>query len=574
MDADSWGPCNFFLFLLFSCKTISTSDLTIAGLVITTVLDPSFLPFQSHTTTSRTETGETARCSMLPKSAETVQTVVDIDVLVTASQSMPTSEDRPALTSNIKLSQPPQPSPPFVVESSATIVLNILRLGMPLNASQVAQYSIILVMMTYVGRFGVAALGGATLGMSLLNATGYAFGAGLCGALETLLSHSFGHNPKSHLFGTHAQRMILLLLCVSVPLGLLMANIDEIMRYFGQAEEVIYYTTMFSRISIFGLVPYMLLQVTQRYFAAQHLSTALTVSVVVAAALNPFLQYAMTTLFGYKGAAVSWVIIITGMNLGLVAYLIISKKYTNTWGGWDRDALRNWKPMITLAMPSLAMTFSEWAAMEINGLCSGFAPTKQLAAYSVTVQLAITLWTMPSGIYIAMAVLIGNKLGEGNRAAAKAYTYHGILVVFVISVVDMFVAVVVLGDIVPRLFTTDEEVIAMYMNPLRWVVAGWHIGDAFQSNMLGILRGLGMQHRGAIGASGLGLIGVPAGLLLFFVGKQPVWALLVGPAIGVYGFGIPIYLYTLRTIDWDNIPLRHEESLPAELLEEEMEVEG
>lgn len=64
------------------------------------------------------------------------------------------------------------------------MVKKFLLTGWPLTLSTLAQFSLNVVIISVVGKFvGLAELGGASLALGLVNATGFAFGAGLCGAL-------------------------------------------------------------------------------------------------------------------------------------------------------------------------------------------------------------------------------------------------------------------------------------------------------------------------------------------------------------------------------------------------------
>lgn len=452
-------------------------------------------------------------------------------------------------------------------ESIPRIVLNILTLGFPLNISQMAQLSILLVMMSSIGKFGTNALGGASLANGLMNATGYAIGAGLSGALETLLSHSFGHNPKSLLYGTHAQRMVLLLLVVALPLGFLIAHIGAILVRLGQPAEVVLYTADYALVGLWALIPFMLLEVLRRYYAAQHLSNSFTIAIVIGAVINIPLQQFLPAQLGFIGAPIAWLILLILIDTGLILYLLLTGLYKNTWGGWSRAALCHWGPMVRLAVPSLAMTLCEWTALEINTILAGFAPPHDLATFAITVQTAITMWTMPAGNYIAASVLVGNCVGERRPVLGRTYAITSLVVSFFISCFSTTV-VLLLGERLPRFFSENPLVIESFMK-WRWWVITFHFGDAFQSTMLGIFRGIGNQVAGAkvVGLS-FGVVGVPIGLVLFFSGLMDVQALWLGPLLGVYTVGCPLFWYYFTRTEWALLE-PHGTEVPKDIVEEE-----
>lgn len=459
--------------------------------------------------------------------------------------------------------------------SNREILKDILRLGLPMNISQLSGLSITTVTLMFAAKYGATALGGASLALGMMNATGYSFASGLCGALETLLSHSYGRNPTSKVYGLHAQRMCLLLLIVSIPLAFLLANIDVLLVSLGQSPLVVAYTARYCRITMFALPAMMMLELLRRYYAAQHLSTSLVMCIVGAALINPLLQWLCTseTLgLGYDGAPLAWSVLTCLMVLGLFLYLVGSGAYKSTWGGWSSDVFTHWGPMLKLAMPSLGMTFSEWAAMEINGLCSGFAPETDLAAFAIIVQAAIFMWNLPSGVYMASAVLIGNRIGEGSPLLARRYCMISILVVFAMALLNVFL-LIMLGPWFVSLFT-DDPVVTQVALSMRWYVVLFHPGDSFQSNMMGILRGMGMQRRGAIGITlSFGIVGVPFGIFLFLAVGMDVSSLWIGPAVGVYLVGLPIYVWTLLTVDWTKLEAHHGDDVPADIDDEETEID-
>lgn len=102
-------------------------------------------------------------------------------------------------------------------------------MSLPLGLAAVAQMSIGAVLVAMVGQMvGVVELGATSLAFGLINATAFSFAAGFSGALETVLSHSYGRDPTSKLYGVYAQRMLMLLLIISALLGPLIAFADTL----------------------------------------------------------------------------------------------------------------------------------------------------------------------------------------------------------------------------------------------------------------------------------------------------------------------------------------------------------
>lgn len=268
-----------------------------------------------------------------------------------------------------------------------TLVLEVLRRSFPLGLAAVAQISIETVLVAMVGKMvGDTELGATTLASGLLNATAFSFSAGFCGALETVLSHSFGRDPNSKLYGIYGQRMALMLLIIAALVGPIMTFSDSLLIAIGQNVDVAHYTGRFCRVALFSVYFVMLLEMMRRYFACQHLNTQLSVNLLAGAASFPFVLWTCIKLFGFAGAAIAWALLMFCMPASLLVYLFVTGKYKRTWGGWEPTALMNWGPLLKLALPSMAMMLSEWMSLEINLIIAGYASTNELAAFSIVYQ--------------------------------------------------------------------------------------------------------------------------------------------------------------------------------------------
>ncbi|KPA86417.1 hypothetical protein ABB37_00591 [Leptomonas pyrrhocoris] len=458
------------------------------------------------------------------------------------------------------------PPPPVTVSgfdssaSTAKLVSVVVVRSLPLGLAAVAQMSINVVLVAMTGRMvGEAALGATTLACGLLNATAFSFAAGFSGALETVLSHSYGRDPNSKLFGVYAQRMSLMLLVVSAFVGPILAFSDSFLIAIGQNVHVAHHTGQFCRVALFGVYSVMLLEMMRRYFACQHLNTQLSVNLIVGAVSFPFVLWVCLKLFGFHGAAIGWVILMACMPSSLFIYLYATGKYKKTWGGWDPAALANWRPLLRLAFPSMAMMMSEWMSLEINLIMAGFASTNDLAAFSIVYQCSGVVWSLTSGVFIESAVLIGNALGQGKPQFAKRCAFICLGSSMGFALVNIAV-LLLFHQYIPRLFTDSEEVYDTYHQLLPFFVV-YHFFDCIQSCMMGVLRGCGLQTLGAASiALVYSIVGVPVGAIVFFCTNVGIRALWMGPAFGVTVVGFPLYVFLFKFyIPWEKLENRENE---------------
>lgn len=461
--------------------------------------------------------------------------------------------------------------PDFV--STRDILKRIIVISLPLSFAQMAQFSISVFMFSVVGKLGVNELGGASIAYGLINATAFAFASGFCGALETVLSHTYGRDKKSKLYGIYTQRMFLMLMLIGLLLTPAILYMDRLLLRLGQDPVVVSFTGQFCRISVWGVFPAMLLELLRRYFACQHLNNPLSVNLIVSAAVFPLVLITLVHFFGFVGAPVSWCILMTFMSGGLLLYLHVTKLHKNTWGGWDDAAYRQWWPLLKLALPSMGMMFSEWIALDINNICSGFGTPEELAAFGITCEVSGLAWSFASGTFIAASVLVGNAIGREKPLLARRIAFCCLAVTIVIAIFNLTVTTLTKNHF-PYFFTNDEKVVKIVHSLLNYFMV-YHTFDIFQSCMMGILRGCGLQKIGAIVIAVVySIVGVPLGVFLFLKTNFGVEALWFGPAVGVTCIGFPCYMYLLlHRIPWASLR-PHEDGQELDVIEMEKDTHG
>lgn len=164
------------------------------------------------------------------------------------------------------------------------------------------------------------------------------------------------------------------------------------------------------------------------------------------------------------------------------------------WPGFTRKALTNWGPMVRLALPGLVMVMAEFFAFEILTLASARISSTHLAAQTILMNLCVCAYMLPFPLSIAASTRVANLIGAGLPEAAKTTarvtfvcgTVLGIFNMTVLSSLRMYI---------PRLFTNDEDVIAVASMILP-INAAFQLFDALAAQCNGVLRGLGKQEVG------------------------------------------------------------------------------
>ncbi|KAM7189700.1 MatE domain containing protein [Naviculisporaceae sp. PSN 640] len=412
------------------------------------------------------------------------------------------------------------------------------------------QYSLSIASILAVSNLGVLELGAVTLASMTANITFYAPIQGLATSLDTLCAQAYGSGHK-HLVGLYLQRMVYFLWLLIIPISIVWLNAERILSSMIPADSA-KLAASYLRIILLGTPGYAAFEAGKRFVQAQGLFSATTYVLLIAAPSNVAMNYLFVWKlgFGFQGAPMAVAITQTMLPFLLLLY-IWKVDGSQAWGGFNRAALRNWLPMIRLALPGCIMVVAEWFAFEILTLASGRIGVKTLAAQSILVTVTSTTFQIPFPLSVAgstrVANLIGAKLVDAAKTSAKVTIVFGVIVgLFNLTLVAS------LRYKIPRLLTHDEEVIELVATTLP-VCAIMQLFDGMAAVSHGLLRGLGRQEFGGI--ANLVCYYLVALPISFGVGFGAGWGLQglwVGVTFGLLIVSLVEYWYIWGS-DWDQI---------------------
>ena len=179
-------------------------------------------------------------------------------------------------------------------------------------------------------------------------------------ALDTFCGQSYGAR-QYNMLGTHAQRAIIVLMFMGVPLAFILAFTGQILISLGQNPEISSEAGLYAQWLIPGLFAYGLLQCVTRFLQTQNIVQILVVCSGLTLLLHIMLCWFLVQTFGlgHKGAALA-ISISYWFNVALLAiYVKISEAGRRSWTGWSMEALRleDVKGYMRLAIPSTFMTW-------------------------------------------------------------------------------------------------------------------------------------------------------------------------------------------------------------------------
>jgi len=392
----------------------------------------------------------------------------------------------------------------------------------PLILTFLLQYSLPVASIFTVGHIGKTELGAVSLASMTASITGYAVYQGLATSLDTLCAQAYG-SGRPHLVGLQLQRMLYFLLLITIPISLIWAFGTQILSLIVPEKETARLAGLYLKVLIFGAPGYAAFESGKRYVQAQGIFSATMYILLICAPLNAFLNWFMVWHlgWGFIGAPIAVSITENILPLLLFLYVRFIDGY-QCWGGFDRRALRNWMPMVKLALPGLIMVLAEFLAFEILTLSSSWLGPTELAAQSVLGSITGITFQIPFPMSVAastrIANLIGATLAVPAKTAAKVAVFASVLVgIFNLLLLSL------LREAIPRLFTPDEEVIDMVAKLLP-LCATFQVFDALAANCNGILRGLGRQEIGGyVGLFAYYIVGIPISFGTGF--GSPHWGL-------------------------------------------------
>ena len=425
------------------------------------------------------------------------------------------------------------------------------RYSLPLMATFLLQYSLTVASIFTVGHIGTAELGAVSLASMTANITGYAIYQGLATSLDTLCAQAYGSGRKK-LVGLQMQRMTYFLWAITLPIGVIWLLADRILDFLVPETAVADLAGLYLKVALAGAPGYAAFEAGKRFVQAQGLFSASLWVLLFCAPFNAFMNwfFVWRLKMGFVGAPLAVAITDNLLPLGLWIYVrFFSKRGMSCWNGFTKQALRNWGPMVKLALPGVIMIEAEVLAFEILTFASSYLGVTTLAAQSVLATLTSITFMIPFPLSIAASTRVANLIGATLADAAKLTTKVAFVGAVIIGIFNVTL-LSALRNHIPYLFTSDPEVIQITSDILP-LCAAFQLFDALAALCNGTLRGLGRQHFGGyVQLFCYYLIAMPISFGTAFGLGWGLWGLWTGVALALGLVALIEFIYLGRT-DWN-----------------------
>ncbi|NIK90377.1 MATE family multidrug resistance protein [Rhizomicrobium palustre] len=389
----------------------------------------------------------------------------------------------------------------FKTSPWVTEVRELMKLALPLIATQLAQMAILTTDVIMLGRLSKEALAGAALGNTVFYFA-WLFGLGPTAAISPMIAHILGAKPRDKAGVRAATRMgFWAIILLSVPLTAFLFFAKDVLILLQQKPELAEAASHFVQPLGFGMIFSLGFQVLRSYATALEKPNSALWVMLAAILFNAAADYAL--IFGHfgfpkLGLVGSGIASASSYAFSFFAMLVVVfltpklREYRIFRRFWRWD----WPKFIEvfrLGMPIGMTMLFEAALFNSSMLIMGTFSTAALAAHQVALNVPSLTFMVPLGIAMAATVRVGLFAGAEDRhgvrrAGLTALTIGGGFMIFTALFLALFPR-----QIAGLYFAADDranaDVLALAITYLR-IAAAFQVFDGVQVVASFALRGL------------------------------------------------------------------------------------
>ncbi|KAL3531608.1 hypothetical protein ACH5RR_005129 [Cinchona calisaya] len=447
------------------------------------------------------------------------------------------------------------------VKEVAEELFSLMKIAFPVALTTMLVYSKNIISMLFLGRMGKMELAGGSLAIGFANVTGFSVMKGLCMGMEPICCQAYGAKRLSVLSHTYI-KTFLLLFFTSIPITFLWLNVEPVLLRMGQDRVILKVAKAYLVYSIPELVAHAHITPLRSFLRTQGLNSAATVVATCSTILHLPITYLLVTHLNLrvKGLALSSVLYTLNMNIGLLLYLAFSKVAIKPWVGVTLfSILQGWRPLLSLALPSLFSVCLEWWWYEIILFMSGLLsnPEACVAAMGILIQTTGTIYVFPFALSLSISQRVGHELGAGRPARAKFAATVGVCVGLAYGILAFGLSVAV-RSVWGKLYTNEKQILGLIAGALP-ILGLAEVGNSSQTAACGALTGSARPKVGVrINLAAFYLVGIPCSAVFAFklkIGFRGLWLGLIASQAAC----LSLMVYTLMQTDWKHQAKRAEE---------------
>lgn len=406
-----------------------------------------------------------------------------------------------------------------------------LRLAAPVVLSQAGIILTQLVDTAMVGRVGTTALTGVSLGGTVFFFL-FIFCMGLSMGITPLVGEMYARGSHRET-GRYLQNSFVLYFiigCAAVGVQMLAVPFMHLMNPDPAvvAQAIPYYKYL-----VWSMFPFMMYATFKQFLEGVGNTKITMISVLSSNVINVIFNWLFIygnwgfPEMGAAGAGLATLIARLTCPVMMAIYFLSKERFRRYLKFFNPRAFK-WEYMrnlLRVGFPIAVQMLLEGAAFALTTIMMGWIGTVQMGANKIAMDISNFAFMMVQGIAAATTIRISHEYGRRNlpqlRQAARA-SYH-IGVAWNVFTAIVFIA---LREYIPRIFTSDPEVIRMASH-LMVFVAVFQVSDGLQVITVGILRGIqDVKSIMKIALLSYIVISLPLGYLLAFplrIGPGGLW---------------------------------------------------
>ncbi|HIW32802.1 MAG TPA: MATE family efflux transporter [Candidatus Paenibacillus intestinavium] len=406
---------------------------------------------------------------------------------------------------------------------------NLYKLAIPIALQSLIMAMLYMTDQIMVGQLGDVAIASVGIASKIFSVISVVL-AGLAAALSVYAAQFWGNKDT---------KSISQLLGLALAIGLSLSVLFSILVFFKPEMLLSLFTTdsqvteegfIFLKIVALSYVPTMLTMLYSAILRSTgHVKFPMYVSlctVIINIILNYFLIFGK---FGFPQLGLAGAAYATVISRIVECILIIGAvyRYRLPGGVAIKELIQVSKPLtkkFLVTMYPIVLTELVWVLGEaVYAIIYSRMGTTEMTAMTITFPLQGLMIGLLAGLGGAASVMVGNRLGAGDHATAREYAQKLVKIGILISI-GLGVLIAFLAPLYTRFFQISEEANQLSIYVI-WVFAAFIWVKV--ANMIiagGILQSGGdSKFVFIMESTATWLIGVPLGLLLSFVWKQPLF---------------------------------------------------
>ena len=406
-----------------------------------------------------------------------------------------------------------------------------LTLAVPVVFSQVGQLVVQFVDNAMVGRLGAVPLAGVAFAGNIFFFL-FIFGIGIAIGLTPLVGELYaqGRHRKS---ASYLQNSVILYLAIGIVICAVQFAVIPLFSHMGQPGEVIEAGIPYYKYLAWSIIPLMLFMAFKQFLEGVGNTKVAMVITIVSNVVNVIFNYLLIygkagfPEMGAAGAGLSTLISRILTPLLIIGYFVLnqsSRRYLAFYSArnWSRKHIGS---LLSVGLPISAQMTLEGGAFAITGIMMGWFGTVALAANQIAIIMANMAFLIVISLGSATTIRVSHAYGAQNFAGIRRVASGSFRIALSWNAL-IAVLFILCRTLLPRIFTTDADVIAM-TGSLLVFVGLFQLSDGMQATSLSVLRGMqDVKATSVIAFISYIVINLPVGYLFAFVlgmGPQGLW---------------------------------------------------